>query len=454
MAEHFPPVDDDNHDTTSRDVEAEIPQMDATRTVFAGVAALMVLGFGAFAISWLMYTTSPSNRNESVESSSSPNSPDTVSRETPSADDVVESQKVPSSRTTELRNAELLAIRSSSNKKFMLLRDKLSDSLGRLAVEQQSWKTRSSELLGGETGRRVASDDSLVERITAILDRPTPTERELESWRDRYLPLSGAVDSISRDPSYEPSDELYETLADLSEEVNTALDSVASIKDDANSIARLASNLTPSDQPLSEAIEKVRQRQLDERAKAIAEAKRAAEAKAIADVAAKEIEQARLKREVELAEIDKQNAALAETKAKMEREAIAAEEERKRKARLAALEADYDRDLGEITSMLKPFTSHGRTQPGSRGWGSDATYGPVSLSKLKSAGLLEDTVASRQNLYFLTTGNRYNDRERGSFPDYVGGASDWQRKHPTIERAQDLLQKYGELLVKKKLLAP
>jgi hypothetical protein len=453
VAEHFPPVDDDQNDIPSPRDEGETPQIDAMRTVFASVAALIVLGFGAFAISWLMYTTSPSSRDTSVASTSHDPS-DAPYVERPSVDATVTMRKHPISQATELRENEILAIRSSSNKRVVLRRDKLSESLSLLALEHESWNTYSPEVVSGEIGRRIASDETLIERFAAMIDRGTSTELELESFRDRFLSLSKVVDAISRDPSYEPSGELDEAIGVLSEEVNRALESVALRRNEINAIARLASSLTPSDQPLSEAIEYVRQRQLDERYEAIAEAKRVAEAKAISEIAAKKMEQARLKREIELAEIDKRNAALAKTIAEEKQKAIADEEERKRQARLAALEAEFNRDLGQINSMLKPFTSKGRTQPGSRGWRSDATYGPVSLSKLKSAGLLEDTVASRQNLYFLTTGNRYNDREHGAFPRYVGGASDWQRKHPTIERAQDLLQKYGDLMVQKGMLAP
>ncbi|WDQ17015.1 hypothetical protein [Rhodopirellula sp. P2] len=453
MAEHFPPADDDQHDIKSPDAESESPPVDGPRAVFAGVAALTVMGIGAFAIRLMLETTSPPSRDASAASASHDPSDETyVERATP--DGIVAVRKQPVSDTTKVRQEEHLAIRSSSNMRIVLQRDKLLESLDRLILEHNNWVKYSPELIGSEMGHQIASDEALVERFAAVIDRDVPTESELNSFRDRFITLSKVVDSLASDASYEPSRDFDEAIRVLSEEVETALTVVASRREDANAIGRMALSLEPAEQTLSDAIEKLRQRWIAARIETVANAERTANAEMVDQLAAKKMEQTRLKREIDLARLDSQSAELIETKADLKRIAEDKEAERKRRARLAVLESEFDRDLGQITSLLKPFISHGRTQPGSRGWRSDATYGPVSLSKLRSAGLLEDTVESRQNLYYLTTGNRYNDREHGAFPRYVGGAGDWQRKHPTIERAQDLLQKYGELMVDKNMLAP
>ncbi|PHQ35132.1 hypothetical protein [Rhodopirellula bahusiensis] len=453
MAEHFPPADDDQHDIKSLDAEKESPPVDGPRAVFAGVAALTVMGIGAFAIRLMLETTSPPSRDASAASASHDPSDETyVERATP--DGVVAARKQPVSDTTKVRQEEHLAIRSSSNMRIVLRRDKLFESLDLLLLEHNNWVKYSPEMIGSEMGHQIASDEALVERFAAVLDRDMPTESELNSFRDRYIALSKVVDSLASDASYEPSRDFDEAIGALTEEVETALALVASRREDANAIGRLALSLAPADQTLADAIEQFRQRRIAARIETVADAKRAADAEMVDRITAKEMEQARIRREIDLAVLDSQTAELAETQAKLKRMAEAEGAERQRRARLAVLESEFNRDLGQITSLLKPFISHGRTQPGSRGWRSDATYGPVSLSKLRSAGLLEDTVESRQNLYYLTTGNRYNDREHGAFPRYVGGAGDWQRKHPTIERAQDLLQKYGELMVDKNMLAP
>jgi len=47
-----------------------------------------------------------------------------------------------------------------------------------------------------------------------------------------------------------------------------------------------------------------------------------------------------------------------------------------------------------------------------------------------------------------------NDREAGGFPQYVGGDFNWQQTNKEyVKRAQELLTKYGDLLVEKGLLS-
>jgi len=102
--------------------------------------------------------------------------------------------------------------------------------------------------------------------------------------------------------------------------------------------------------------------------------------------------------------------------------------------------------MNEIKGLLMAYTAPGFT------YRPDDTKGPVSYSLIKSSGGLEPTRKGLGNLFFIAAGN--SDRERGGLPEGVGGHIASETPVAPIERAQDLLIKYGELMVRKGMLAP
>ena len=64
---------------------------------------------------------------------------------------------------------------------------------------------------------------------------------------------------------------------------------------------------------------------------------------------------------------------------------------------------------------------------------------------------LTPTAKARAGLYYIVGTN--NDRDLGSFPRYRGGAQDVQSRQSTMMRVQELVNKYGELMVEKGMLA-
>ena len=114
--------------------------------------------------------------------------------------------------------------------------------------------------------------------------------------------------------------------------------------------------------------------------------------------------------------------------------------------RWAQLEREMNRDMAEIKGLLLAVTAEGFTHR------PDGTKGPVSFSKIKSIGGLEPTKKGLDNLFFLATGN--NDRPIGGLPPGVGGVFASGTSTAPVERAQALLKKYGDLMVRKNMLAP
>jgi hypothetical protein len=104
-----------------------------------------------------------------------------------------------------------------------------------------------------------------------------------------------------------------------------------------------------------------------------------------------------------------------------------------------------------MQTYLVPFTAPGYTQPQGGRFERTAQEGPVSLGKLAGSGFLEPTVNSLEGFYYATTANAQNDRPHGGFPVY---GVKFATTQPLLQRIQDFLNKYGEIMVEEKLLAP
>lgn len=104
------------------------------------------------------------------------------------------------------------------------------------------------------------------------------------------------------------------------------------------------------------------------------------------------------------------------------------------------------RDMNEIKGLLMAFTSPGFA------YRPDDTKGPASYSLIKSSGGLEPTRRGLGSLFFIAAGN--TDRDRGGLPAEVGGHIASETPIAPIERAQELLVMYGELMVREGMLAP
>jgi len=116
----------------------------------------------------------------------------------------------------------------------------------------------------------------------------------------------------------------------------------------------------------------------------------------------------------------------------------------------AQLEREFQRDRPEINSLLRVFITEGMTQPARLGEFQAADKkGKVSLAKIVSTGAMEPTVKGRNALFHLIRSAR--DRDHGSFPVHTGTFSGPNPGPPTM-RAQELLAKYGQLMIEKEML--
>jgi hypothetical protein len=149
----------------------------------------------------------------------------------------------------------------------------------------------------------------------------------------------------------------------------------------------------------------------------------------------------------------KESAKLQGTKRQLDAAAAADAKDRERALKEAQLRREFEQDRSKVESLLRPFISHGMTQPKGRQFVVAAEEGPVSLARLRSTRALEPTPEGRETLYWITSANDMNDRDLGGFPDQGLGASAKRRNMAIVKEAQDLLIKYGDLMVKDGMLA-
>jgi len=117
------------------------------------------------------------------------------------------------------------------------------------------------------------------------------------------------------------------------------------------------------------------------------------------------------------------------------------------------LETEFESDLPDIEKLLVAFTTPGLTYttPDGKRDQNDGTARPVSLSFLKKYGCLK---SNRQSLERLLSAASRVERPRGHLPRQWGGdMSHLDMGIKSVQRAEQLLIKYGDLLVKKRLLS-
>ena len=357
----------------------------------------------------------------------------------------------------DLTMSELAVQRANAAKHESIANDVVSD-LGKLKSLQAEWTALESALLHESAGCRIAGSAKHLERFIEILQQVRPTAEQIAEWESQLNPLMEPfAQANSESTPVVITEEHAQLLSDLGKKLETHATEFERQKLLLDSIQRETSGLAPHKLKLADAIEQNRlQRESAEadrlaqvRETARAEAEKAGAeriAKAEQDLTNERVNQ----KEQEIAG-EKERVAAQGRLNELKQKATAADlaEKATREAdglRWAQLEREMHRDMNEIKGLLMAYTSPGFT------YRPDDTKGPVSYSLIRSSGGLEPTRKGLGSLFFIATGN--SDRDRGGLPAGVGGHISSETSTAPIERAQELLIKYGELMVRKGMLAP
>ena len=343
--------------------------------------------------------------------------------------------------------------------------EKTKKTLQKLSNDLQQWDVRLSALMSDESksGKRIAAGPVLLERFMTIVDEPCVSQDDVTDWTEQLELILTPVARACRDS--DGSFKADETLVAKFDELEKVVDEAAIDLERQRHLLSAIEGQTSKDPitgdvpSLGQAVEAQYEQRALERAQIINERLdrvRKETAEEIADAkeqAQRQIDEETAKAERLIGEVEARRIAEAvQDLAARERERI-----RKRQEELARkqLEADFQRDLPEIESLLKPFISDGYAQPGRHGVFERTTEkGPVSLSGLKGASLLENKIELVRQFHRVVAGQQLNDRPLGSFPPSFVFPREWAHVQPRVQRAQELLNKCGELMVEKKMLAP
>ncbi len=318
------------------------------------------------------------------------------------------------------------------------------------------WKAKTSGLMTGDSGRRIASSPVHVTMVDELSGRERPTEVELTAWSESLDALTALVESTPNDNDKHVITPVHEqSLQDLSRLLGKARDSMEQQLLLLDAILKETASQVASQQTLEQVINDSDTQKVKDLSAALKAARLAAEAEQTAELERLESElvnketkrklEKRLAEETRADQVAKaeqdriaEETRLQEAKVRAQSEAIKVETESlAADQQLKKLEREFEKDLPAIRSLLSAFVSKGH------GYRTDNASGPASLAFLTSQGALEPTPRGSYQMAFLANS--------GTRPP--GGL-----KNPAnadlLRRAQDLLNKYGDLMVQKEMLAP
>lgn len=360
---------------------------------------------------------------------------------------------VSDTNTAELYRQEQQTLAKNRIRSTLSRVEKIKKSAFDIANLQSQWTTAVEQLKASPEGREIASDPGVVDLLAAVLET-APASDVSQTLLRQLEPLSEQAQA-ALDQELNTFEPTQDYLAQIEQLENSTLDTTRWYQDHLLQLSTLTTQVArtqPSQDSLAEALrtreaelaqervetlaERTREIQ-QQREKILGEAEREAQ-RIIAEA------QAEAKRTVSdtTANLIRQSAA--EEKAKQDEEI----RRRQHAEKLAQLNRDFQRDMPGIQAKLQPFLSTGYTYNGDSG-----RKGPVSLGVLRSQGALEPGRRGLERLLYVG-GTTTNDRNRGAFPQYIGGEWGWRQTNKDfLVQAQDYLIRYGDLLVEAGMLA-
>ena len=342
-------------------------------------------------------------------------------------------------------------------------------NLRKLQSLQSAWETQLTAIRSGDLGRRIAARPIHLRLTADLIEQKHPSKETAYDWEQQLNVLAKPVEKETQDENsrLDMTVDHVKLLTDLDKQIAEALQIFEKQQFLIQAIMTETAGMTPCSQTFEQVVS------AENRATEIALAERVAAARAEARSNAEQAQVERLAEVArELVEADtvrlEQNALAEKNRieilAKSEKDQIDEETrvtEAERRAviaglskeasriddsvRSAQLEREFESDMPKIKGYLSAFITEGYTLR------TDGTKGPVSLSLLKGEGALNSTRGGMSRLVSLAHSG--SDRPPGPIP-YITLFNVGQAPMEPIETAQALLRKYGDLMVKKGLLAP
>ncbi len=339
------------------------------------------------------------------------------------------------------------------------LADRAKDAIDDCRDESTDWSEDMKDFKTASIDWSEPSNRALLGRVDMLLSLDTPDKVAADELMDRHkvlvAPLTQAEssgESASVSSSLESSiEELVSTARDMKELLQRRRAMLASIQNAATT--SLEEDL-PS---FSIALETYRAELAAQQQERIDS--QLAEARAESEAALLEVEQ---EAQAALAEAKRKAATIRgqiETDriaSETQREATALDIEKSKVEQQAArekLEREFEQDLPKIKHYLSAFIAPGNYHPVEK---TTVEQMPFPFSYLEASGALTQNEDGLRRICEIAS-YHVGDRPRGPIPK-VGTGLDWlkasEQSLDTITTAQELLRKYGLLMVEKKMLLP
>ncbi|WP_425399931.1 hypothetical protein [Aeoliella sp.] len=333
---------------------------------------------------------------------------------------------------------------------------RIESEISALKKELDEWQDLVAPLSSNDAGRRIATRPELLQQYAALSDVKMATFDDLDRWQRQFDTLFSRIKLAHGDQSIRvvvtPDD--ITAFQSLDAQVNSAFDQLRQQVRALQLIMAKADGLDPGQQTLADTIAAVQRERDEQFRQKLSETTRAEIRKVdeefAAKIAAEQREQRRLLKEQELAAEQLETQERAAELAAIEKR----NEELRARLALEKLKAEYQADLSEIESLLAPFLDSAITQPTkSNPIAKGGPMKPTSLNALKGSGALDDS-SDGLNLLYQAGGHPANMRKKGGFPSFVSLQTLGQgSERDKVRRAQQLLVKYGELMVEDGLLS-
>ncbi len=350
---------------------------------------------------------------------------------------------------TDLIEDEAVGIRT---KKAARMLQECQLALEKLLFQKEEWSRVAFPLADSDIGFRLTSDEENLFDLLNLLNDGLVTDQEFDALQAEFQELAALIqDALASTQGSDITGVTLEIIQALHTQIENRQMLVSAALSELNKRINLAADLPKSTLSLRQVIDRLRTRLADESLKNRLEA----EATAYKEQKERFLAAERAKLEAETA--------LKETELAAEAKRLWAEEEKARiaaakqqeidKQELAALQfdAEFERDLPEIHSLLSPFVTPAPYRLNA-GYGLRASGHKtgVSLSEVTRTGALEP---SEDGMEAMAKYGELAHRPLGTFPKYI--KSEWKRSQHVrtrIMRAQELMRKYGQAMIDRGLL--
>ncbi len=353
-----------------------------------------------------------------------------------------------------LQNAETVAVGA--------LAKKCKESLSKMKALTVQWESDYAPLLTNDRGRRLASNEKTLQTYLLATTGEFPDVGDSIDWLAEYKevvdPLQDAKAQGIEDYSTSPEDRtFFESLLARIKEANQRLEQRRRTME---VILATTSGFDPGPLTLTQSIEKIEKEKTSTFVEKLEQVYKQKLQETI-DEQAEFVLKAKKERIVAESQLKAQQERMAAHAANRQTESLSKDEAiAQKEAREKQLEKEFVFEKSEINRLLGAFLGKGSQQP-LPDYSLEKPYwyvannvaGPISLGRLASLGALDQTEAGYELLYHIG-GSANNNRPRTGFPTYTTKGVVNPTIMAKVKRASELLNKYGELLRKKRLIAP